>query len=83
MKEAVEIAKEFFEIAREEKERLKVLYEEVGNNKGLMGWNSPNEMKELFRIRRERGEEFPWPSLNSFKERMERALEVLEKVLNS
>jgi len=66
----------------EEKEETKMLVREVGDNKGLVGWNSPSKSKELFRMRRGTGE-IVWPrSPNNFQKTMLESFKILERVIS-
>eukprot|EP00029_Vermamoeba_vermiformis_P005349 TRINITY_DN1836_c0_g1_i2.p1 TRINITY_DN1836_c0_g1~~TRINITY_DN1836_c0_g1_i2.p1 ORF type:complete len:207 (+),score=13.71 TRINITY_DN1836_c0_g1_i2:146-766(+) len=75
-------AKTFFSTKnQEEKDNLRVLFDEVGSNKGLAGYNSPTAAKELFRVRRGIG--MKWPQMPYFEQNTLAAFDLLERVLNT
>jgi isopenicillin N synthase-like dioxygenase len=75
-------AKIFFTTAsKDEKDNLRVLFDEVGSNKGLAGFNSPTAAKELFRVRRGIG--MKWPQTPNMQNTTLASFDLLERVLNT
>eukprot|EP00741_Cyanophora_paradoxa_P000905 tig00000448_g873.t1 len=77
-----EAALAFFRGAsREEKEAVRVLFQDSSEGKALVGYNSVRGVKELFRVRRHApGETHPWPNA-VLRERASLAFAVMDRAV--